>query len=112
MRLNRRRPQDKYRWIKGTLEGVPDGDRRACADCGTSIRAYQYRQHPPGSDSYERCIGFAWCPACRVFDANVVFVPRGRVLVDRLAGLPAERREALLRKEADLVAHLDRNWHR
>ncbi|WMX48551.1 hypothetical protein [Streptomyces roseicoloratus] len=109
MHLNRR-PYDTYRWLKGPLQSTLDGARRACADCGTTIRAYRYRQHPPESRSYERCIGFAWCSACRVFAANTVYVPRERALVDRLAGLPAGRREALLRKEADLVAHLDRTW--
>ncbi|MFF0393539.1 hypothetical protein ACFYS8_33300 [Kitasatospora sp. NPDC004615] len=43
-----------------------------------------------------------------MYSTALVFVPRGRVLTDALAGLPAEERERLLRKEHLLVAHLAR----
>ncbi|MGW5423951.1 hypothetical protein [Streptomyces sp. NPDC003943] len=109
MRIQRR-PQDRYRWIKGGLESVADGERRVCADCRTPIRSYQYRFHPPESELYERCVGFAWCPECRLYAGNMVDVPRRRVLVDVLAGLPAERREALRGKEPALIDYLDRHF--
>ncbi|MGW1770963.1 hypothetical protein [Streptomyces sp. NPDC002104] len=38
----------------------------------------------------------------------MVQVPRRRVLVDRLASLPEEQRERLLRSEARLIDFLDR----
>jgi hypothetical protein len=38
----------------------------------------------------------------------MVFVPRGRVLVDALAGLPAEERERLERGEVFLIEYLSR----
>ncbi|MFG3345896.1 hypothetical protein ACGF1Z_12650 [Streptomyces sp. NPDC048018] len=40
----------------------------------------------------------------------MVHVPRRRVLVDVLAGLPEDRRRRLLGEEAGLVAHLDRHF--
>ncbi|MFB7864912.1 hypothetical protein [Streptomyces sp. NPDC056069] len=101
-------PQDQHLWIKGPLEAVADGGRRVCLDCGTPIRSYVFRAHPPESDSFERCISLAWCGVCRLYTGNVVHVPRRRVLVDALADLSADGRQGLLGKEAVLVAHLDR----
>jgi hypothetical protein len=57
---------------------------------------------------FERCIGFAWCTACRIYSGNMVHVPRKRVLVDALASLPAEQRDRLLRSETGLIEFLDR----
>jgi hypothetical protein len=85
-----------------------DGDRRICAACGTAVRSYQYRFHPPESPMFERCVGLAWCSGCRIYSAAMVHVPRTRVLDDALASLPEDRRERLLRKEAALIAYLDR----
>ncbi|MFI8504126.1 hypothetical protein ACIGFK_37305 [Streptomyces sp. NPDC085524] len=87
---------------------VPDGDRRVCVACGTPARSYQYRFHPPESFLFERCIGLAWCSACRIYTTNLVYVPRKRVLADSLAALPAEQQERLLRSETRLVDFLDR----
>lgn len=90
-----------------TWDTVPDGDRRVCAACGTPIRSYQYRFHPPGSTMFERCVGLAWCSSCRIYCSNLVHIPRQRVLVDALASLPLELRERLLRSEARLIKFLD-----
>lgn len=57
---------------------------------------------------FERCVGFAWCSTCRVYAGNMVYVPRRRVLVDALAGLPNEQREQLLHSERRLIEFLDR----
>jgi hypothetical protein len=76
------------------------------------IRSYQYRFHPPGSDSFERCISLAWCSVCRIYATALVHVPRRRALVDELAGLPEAERERVLRSEAGLVAFLDRRARR
>jgi len=38
----------------------------------------------------------------------MVYVPREEILVDVLAGLPAERREQLRHSERKLVGYLDR----
>jgi hypothetical protein len=38
----------------------------------------------------------------------MVYVPREEILVDALAGLPAERRERLWHSERKLVGYLDR----
>lgn len=75
--------------------------------CHEPVLSYQYRFHPPESSSFERCIGFAWCSGCRIYSANMVHVPRERVLVDVLASLPVDDRDQLLRKEAALVDCLD-----
>lgn len=58
---------------------------------------------------FERCIGLAWCSACRIYVGNLVYVPRERVLVDALACLPPEQRDRLLRSESRLVRFLDRH---
>ena len=57
---------------------------------------------------FERCIGLAWCSGCRIYTGSMVYVPREEILVDVLAGLPAERRERLRRSERKLVGYLDR----
>nr|PPQ56599.1 hypothetical protein C5F59_07950 [Streptomyces sp. QL37] len=90
-----------------TWETAMDGDRRVCTACGTSVRTYRYRFHPPGSPMFERCVGLAWCSGCRVYSGAMVRVPRDQVLVDALASLPRERRESLERSERRLVGHLD-----
>ncbi|MFB6820174.1 hypothetical protein ACFCXA_01105 [Streptomyces virginiae] len=38
----------------------------------------------------------------------MVYVPRGRVLVDALASLPHEQRERIARSETRLIEFLDR----
>lgn len=76
--------------------------------CREPLRFYQYRFHPPESSMFDRCVGLAWCSGCRIYDGNMVHVPRRRVLVDALASLPAHERDRLLRKEAALIDHLDR----
>ncbi|WP_104818746.1 hypothetical protein [Kitasatospora sp. MMS16-BH015] len=91
---------------------VGEGGARSCATCGAGVRAYQYRFHPMGSRQFERCIGFAWCPDCRVYVSALVHVPREQVLVDALADLPAGERERLERSETRLVAYLDRTSRR
>ncbi len=87
---------------------VSDGDRRICAACGTPVRSYQYRFHPPESAMFERCVGLAWCSGCRIYSGNMVHVPRRRVLVDALASLPREQQERLARSESRLLEFLDR----
>ncbi len=57
---------------------------------------------------FERCIGLAWCPTCRIYSGNMVHIPRRRVLVDLLASLPPEQRERLLRSETRVIEFLDR----
>ena len=86
---------------------VSDGDQRVCTACGTTVRSYRFRLHPPESSMFERCVGLAWCSGCRVYTGAVVHVPRVRVLVDALASLPEGRRERLLRSEAALIDYLD-----
>ncbi|WP_426368397.1 hypothetical protein [Streptomyces sp. E-08] len=83
-----------------------------CAACGTSVRSYQYRYHPPESSLFERCIGFAWCSGCRIFRGSMVYVPRKRVLVDALASLPDDQRERLEGSEPALIEFLDRRARR
>ncbi|GAB3983167.1 hypothetical protein GCM10029978_089010 [Actinoallomurus acanthiterrae] len=78
-----------------------------CATCRSPVRSYQYRYYPATSDSYERCVGFAWCPGCSVFTGTMVHVPRKRVLKDALIGLPPGERNRLKRNEADLIEYLD-----
>lgn len=73
--------------------------------------SYQYRFYPPESSMFERCVGFAWCSACRIYSGNMVHIPRKRVLVDALVSLPAERRERLLHSETRMIEFLDR-WFR
>jgi hypothetical protein len=87
---------------------VLDGDRRSCAACGTLVRSYQLRFHPPESSLFERCIGASWCSGCRLYCTALVHVPRATTLVDELASLPEDQRDRLLRKEAALIAYLDR----
>ncbi|KPC82956.1 hypothetical protein ADK82_10135 [Streptomyces sp. NRRL S-4] len=95
-------------WVKSTTwETLLDGDRRVCAACGTAVRSYRYRFHPPESPSFERCIGLAWCSGCRVYSGSMVHVSRGQVLVDALASLPWDRRERVERSETKLVGYLD-----
>ena len=89
----------------------PDGDRRACATCGTAIRGYQYRFHPADSLFFERCIGLAWCSKCRIYTATMVYVPRSQTLVDALADLPADQQEHLRRSERKLVEYLAARDH-
>lgn len=57
---------------------------------------------------YERCVGYAWCPGCRVFTGNMVHVPRRKVLVDELAHLPVAQRNQLKHNEEKLIDYLDR----
>ena len=90
-----------------TWETAADGDRRVCAACGTAVRSYQYRFHPPAGLLFERCVGLAWCRGCRVYSGSMVRVPREQVLVDALASLPRDQRERVERSEAELVGHLD-----
>ena len=92
----------------GSWETRQDGDRRICVTCGTVVRGYQYRVYPAGSRFFERCIGLAWCSGCRVYTGSMVYVPHEEILVDVLAGLPAERREQLRHSERKLVGYLDR----
>ncbi|MFI1722571.1 hypothetical protein [Streptomyces sp. NPDC020489] len=87
---------------------VQDGERRACKECGTAVRSYQHRFHPPESTMFERCVGYAWCPGCRIYSTAMVHVPREQPLHDALASLPEDRRRRLLRAEHALVARLDR----
>ncbi|KUH40645.1 hypothetical protein ATE80_00110 [Streptomyces kanasensis] len=103
-----RAPEGRPRWRKsGTWETVPDGDRRICATCGTAVRSYRHRFHPPASPAFERCVALAWCSRCRVYSGAMAHVPRDQVLVDVLAPLPAERRERLERSETRLIEYLD-----
>jgi hypothetical protein len=81
---------------------------RTCAACGTPVRSYRYRLHPPDRSQFERCVGLAWCSGCRVYSEQLVHVPRSRALIDVLAALPRERREHIERSEARMVAFLDR----
>ncbi|MFF7244676.1 hypothetical protein ACFZBU_12355 [Embleya sp. NPDC008237] len=76
------------------------------------MRTYRFRRHPPESAMFERCIGLAWCPECRIYIGAMVYVPRTLPLVDALASLPADERTRLLRKEAALIDHLDRHTGR
>ena len=92
----------------GSWETRQDGDRRICVTCGTVVRGYRYRVYPAGSRFFERCIGLAWCSGCRVYTGSMVYVPHEEILVDVLAGLPAERREQLRHSERKLVGYLDR----
>ncbi|MFH9612654.1 hypothetical protein ACH4MM_02600 [Streptomyces pratensis] len=104
--------REPRRWTRSTTwETVPDGDRRVCAACGTAVRSYRYRFHPPESPSFERCVGLAWCSGCRVYSGAMVHVPRDQVLVDALASLPWDRRERIGRSETKLVGCLD-EWMR
>lgn len=90
----RRAPAGRQHWLKvGTWDTVADGGRRICAACGTPVRSYRYRFHPPGSAVFERCVGLAWCSGRRIYSGHMVHVPRKRVLVDALASLPREQRE-------------------
>lgn len=89
-----------------------------CATCGTVIRGYACRFYPPGSRWFERCLGLAWCPGCRIYTTSMVHVPREKILADALAGLPADEQERLRRSERRLVAYLDSrtlggeaDWH-
>jgi hypothetical protein len=72
------------------------------------VRGYRYRYYPFDSDSYERCVGFAWCSGCRIYTGNVIHVPRTEVIVDELDHLPAEQRDQLRRSERKLIDYLDR----
>ncbi|MFF9688365.1 DUF6083 domain-containing protein [Streptomyces sp. NPDC014623] len=108
--VKRRRgaPGHGRRWMKSTTwETVPDGGRRVCAACGTAVRSYRYRFHPPESPMFERCIGLAWCNGCGVYSGSMVYVPRDQVLVDALAQLPPDERERLGRSETRLIGYLD-----
>jgi hypothetical protein len=108
----RRARPSQHCWVKvGTFETRQDGDRRICVTCGTVVRGYQYRVHPPESGFFERCLGLAWCSGCRVYAGTMVYVRRDEQLVDALAGLPTERRERLGRSELALVEFLD-TWAR
>ncbi|MFJ4095163.1 hypothetical protein ACIPYS_26540 [Kitasatospora sp. NPDC089913] len=66
-----------------------------------------YRLHPPESSGFERCVALVWCSGCRIWSSSTVHVPRGQVLVDALASLPAADRDLLHRKEAVMVDRLD-----
>jgi hypothetical protein len=57
---------------------------------------------------FERCVGLAWCPGCRIYSGALVHIPRTRVLDDALASLPADERDRLRRSEVKLVDYLDR----
>jgi hypothetical protein len=91
----------------GSLATRRDCDRRVCVTCGWSIRSYTYRCHPAKSGSFERCIGLAWCSKCRIYTGTMVYVRRAEVLVNALAGLPAERQAELRRSESMLIDFLD-----
>ncbi|MFJ8691966.1 hypothetical protein [Streptomyces roseolilacinus] len=107
----RRGPDRRQRWLKvGSWETTSDGDRRVCASCGTPVRSYQYRFHPPESPMFERCVGLAWCSGCRIYSGSMVHVPRKQVLVDALASLPRDQRERMERSEIGLIDHLDRQF--
>ncbi len=72
----RRAPAGRQRRLKaGTWDTVADGDRRICADCGTPVRSYRYRFHPPESAMFERCVGLAWCSGCRPYSGHMVHDP-------------------------------------
>ena len=73
--------------------------------CDGEIRSYTYRNYGP---SDERCVGLAWCSACRECSAAMVHVPRREHLPDALVGLPADERERLARSEMKLLDYLDR----
>jgi len=60
------------------------------------------------SDSYERCIGFAWRSGRRIFAGNMFYVPREVVIVDELADLPVEQRDQLRHSERKLIDYRDR----
>ncbi len=70
--------------------------------------SYRYRVHPPPDDSFERCIGLAWCSTCREYSGAMVSVPHGEHLPDPLVGLSGLERERLTRSEVKLLEHLDR----
>ncbi|MFC9734130.1 hypothetical protein ACFWEO_07910 [Streptomyces roseolus] len=95
-----------------SLNTVGDGERRICAACGTDVRSYQFRVHPPESSVFERCVGLAWCSGCRVYCGAMVHVPRTRVLVDALASLPEDEAARLRRSEVKLVEYLERQGRR
>ncbi|AWW35719.1 hypothetical protein DN051_02820 [Streptomyces cadmiisoli] len=85
-----------------------EGDRRICAACGTAVRSYRFRFHPPESSLFERAVALAWCPGCRIYSGAMVHVPRTVVLADALTSLSPVQRERLLRKEAALIDFLNR----
>jgi hypothetical protein len=70
----------------------PPGD-----PCGGVVRTYTYRHYPPDSPFFERCIGLAWCPACRMYTGAMVHVPRDTALPD-----------PPVRNERRLLDHLNR----
>jgi hypothetical protein len=97
-------------WVNiGSFETRLDGDRRVCANCGTQVRGYNYRFYPAESESYERCVGLAWCPGCKIYAGNMVYVARDVQIVDALAHLPADEREHLKGSDKRLVEYLDRH---
>jgi hypothetical protein len=103
------RARSPSHWRKvGTWDTVAEGDRRTCVTCGTAVRSYRYRIHPPESAMFERCAGLAWCSRGRVYVGTMVHVLRTQGLTDALAALPREQREPLVRSEARLVEFLDR----
>lgn len=95
-----------WSWSKvSTIHQTRTGDRAACPG---QIRSYRYRYYAPSDRSYERCVGLAWCSACREYSGAMVYVPRDERLPDPLADLPAPERERLTRSEVKLLDHLDR----
>ncbi len=82
-----------------SVSGLPH-----CATCGVPLRDYVHRVRPES----ERCIGLAWCPACRTYAGAMVHVPREEDLPDALAPLDEFDRERLLKSETKLVDHIDR----
>lgn len=109
----RRTPAGRRHWARvAAWDTVGDGDRRVCTACGTEVRSYRFRLHPPESPLFERCVGLAWCSECRIYSGAMVRVPRTHVLVDALASLPEDEADRLRRSETKLIDHLDRQGRR
>lgn len=96
----------RWVWSKvSTIHRAGEGDVVACDG---AIYSYTFRLYAPSDNSYERCVGLAWCSMCREYAGAMVFVPRGRHLPDLLADLSIGERERLARSEVKLLDYLDR----
>ena len=102
--MGRRAPG--WAWTKvSRIHGNPPSRGAACEG---EVYSYRYRYYEPSDSSYERCIGLAWCSACREYSGAMVHVPRREHLTDLLADLPTLERERLTDSEVKLLDHLDR----
>jgi hypothetical protein len=96
------------RWTWSKVSAVHEIRPSHGGACDGEIRSYKFRHYAPSDNSYERCIGLAWCSTCREYSGGMVYVPRGEHLTDALADLPAVRRNRLARGEVKLLDYLDR----